>query len=571
MSTTTFRSAGARQFLCPSVTGSIRSELSQWRVVLKIAAAVFIVEANIMLLFPLLPQPVLDVFHDNIWLFPLTDAALLVAVVSPIALFWAIRPYVQQRDSMLGEISDVFNTLDLMPASVTIIDPATLRFTYMNRTALARLGWSEHEYRDKSPVDALSGVDEKSYRKLLEPLFKGKESKIIKERYDCKGNPIRVSYQIVRPAGATPSIVAIAENISEQKAAEEESRLLSQSLDLIQDEVYLFWPDSYEFIYLNEAAARRAAAEGRKWRGRKVGDFVSPSQLEALKKRCKSLIEGPERCFSYEMVDKNKRVLEIYLHLVEPEGSNPRFLAIYRDISEHKIAEKAKSEFVSTVSHELRTPLTSIKGALGLIEAGVGGELPEKVSKLVTLASKNSDRLMLLINDLLDIEKMQSGQIALHKEPVDVADLVFEVIEANQAYASQYGVTFVASQLETGLCINGDRSRLRQVLDNLVSNAAKFSDKGQKVELSATTENGHVIISVQDHGTGIPPEAQGTIFERFTQADSSDQRRKGGTGLGLSISRSIVDLHGGRIHFDSEVGKGTTFFVELPGCERQAA
>jgi len=571
MNTATYKSADAGQTLRPSSSDSCGSEISQWGVILKIATAVFIVELNIMAFQPMIPESLSKLLHENIWLLPALDSTLLVAVVTPIVLFWAIRPFAAQRTRMLGEISDVFNTLELMPASVTIIDPSTLRFTYMNTAALSRLGWSEQEYRRKSPVDALSEVDEDAYRKMLAHLLDGEVDKIVKERRDCKGNPIRVSYHVVKPVNGVTSVVAIAENISEQKAAEEESELLSQSLDLIQDEVYLFWPDSYEFIYLNETAAKRAAAEGRKWRGRKVSEFITQSQFEALKKRCKSLIEGPERCLSYEMTDKNKRVLEIYLHLVEPVGSKPRFLAIYRDITEHKIAEKAKSEFVSTVSHELRTPLTSIKGALGLIEAGVGGEMPEKLGKLVTLARKNSDRLMLLINDLLDMEKLQAGQISLHEERVDVADLVFEVIEANQAYAAQYGITLVAAQLETGLHINGDRSRLRQVLDNLISNAAKFSDKGQKVELSATTENGHVVIAVKDHGSGIPPEAQRTIFERFTQADSSDQRQKGGTGLGLSISKSIVELHGGRIHFDSELGKGTTFFVELPALANRAA
>ncbi len=542
--------------------GRGKARASAVRVILKIAATVLVVETLVMLTVPHLPRVGAATGYG--WVLPLVDTAMLVVVASPIIFFWAVKPFLQEHETALDEISDIFDTFELMPVSVTLVDPISLKFRYMNRTAMDRLGWSEEEYREKSVLDALESVDEADYRKILAPLFRGKTSQVYAERTDRMGNPIRVWYHVVTPRSGETSIVAIAQNVADQKAAEEDARLLSQSLDLIQDEVYLFWPESYEFIYLNQAAAARAAGDGREWRGHKISEFISPSQYETLKQRCEALIRGPERCFSYEMVDKNHRALEIYLHLVKPAGAQPRFLAIYRDITERKVADRAKAQFVSTVSHELRTPLTSIKGALSLVEAGTGGNLPEKARSLVEMAHKNSDRLILLINDLLDLDKLESGQITIRREPVDLADILREALEANQGYAARHDVEIVTTRLEEGLHIRGDRNRLRQVLDNLISNAAKFSYAGQRIELSAAGADHRVVISVRDYGMGIPADMHETIFDRFTQVDSSDRRRKGGTGLGLSIVRSIVDLHDGKLHLVSKPGKGTTFFVELP-------
>ena len=239
-------------------------------------------------------------------------------------------------------------------------------------------------------------------------------------------------------------------------------------------------------------------------------------------------------------------------------------MAIYRDITERKVADRAKAEFISTVSHELRTPLTSIKGALSLIEAGAGGNLPAETATLVSLANRNCDRLVLLINDLLDLDRLSSGEIHLKMEPLRLADLVREAIEANRGYGEEFGVRFDATHLEDSAVVRGDRMRLRQVLDNLMSNAAKFSNRDDRVELSVSREDDVAVISVRDYGVGIPEDARDRIFERFTQADSSDQRQKGGTGLGLNIARSIIGLHRGEISFTSRLGEGTEFFVRLP-------
>jgi len=234
------------------------------------------------------------------------------------------------------------------------------------------------------------------------------------------------------------------------------------------------------------------------------------------------------------------------------------------DITKLRRAEKVKHEFLSTVSHELRTPLTSIKGALGLIRSGSAGQISTDVQSMLDIAYTNSDRLLLLINDILDMEKIESGKLDYDMKIIDIVSLVDEAIVANSGYGDELGVTFHKTDMETEALVRGDKDRLIQVLSNLMSNAAKFSPSGEPVELSVSRDEVSVRISVRDQGSGVPDEFRKIIFEKFTQGDSSDTRQKGGTGLGLSIAKMIVKQHGGTIGFDSKPGIGTTFFFTLP-------
>ena len=239
------------------------------------------------------------------------------------------------------------------------------------------------------------------------------------------------------------------------------------------------------------------------------------------------------------------------------------FLGIVRDITERKEADRIKSEFISTVSHELRTPLTSIRGSLGMISSGKLGEIPEKAERMIKLARRNSERLINLVNDLLDVEKIQSGKLEFQFERLDLVQLVRKSIESTRPFADEHGVTIEMTGSIPEAYITGDNDRLTQVMTNLLSNAAKFSSQGDKVEVSVTRERKMIRVSVIDRGLGIPEDFQDRIFERFTQADSSDTRIKGGTGLGLNISKAIMDVHKGVIDFHTIQGEGTTFYFEL--------
>ncbi len=246
------------------------------------------------------------------------------------------------------------------------------------------------------------------------------------------------------------------------------------------------------------------------------------------------------------------------------------FTGIVRDITDRKQADLAKAEFVSTVSHELRTPLTSIKGSLGLIRSGALGALPDKLGSMLDIAYNNSERLVLLINDILDMEKIQAGKMDFNMQALEVASLLKGAMEANKGYGDEHGVTFECQCFDDTIKVLGDKDRLMQVLSNLMSNAAKFSPEGDLVDLSVVRHGGSVRISVKDKGPGIPEEFRESIFEKFSQADSSDTRQKGGTGLGLSITKAIVEQHGGSIGFDTVTGEGATFYVDIPEFAEQS-
>jgi PAS domain S-box-containing protein len=260
------------------------------------------------------------------------------------------------------------------------------------------------------------------------------------------------------------------------------------------------------------------------------------------------------------------------LSLFEFSTSEGRhFGGAIKDLSERHEVDRLKREFVSTVSHELRTPLTSIRGALGLVAGGAAGVLPAQAQSLLDIALKNSERLARLVNDILDMEKIESGQLEFKMEELEVAPLLEAAAEGLRSYAAQYGVVLAVENGIPRARVRADADRFTQVIANLLSNAVKFSPPGGTVQLVATARKGVVRLEVEDHGPGIPEEFRSRIFGRFQQADSSDTRQKGGTGLGLAITRLIVERLGGTVGFETEVGRGTTFWIELPAMPLHAA
>jgi PAS domain S-box-containing protein len=252
-------------------------------------------------------------------------------------------------------------------------------------------------------------------------------------------------------------------------------------------------------------------------------------------------------------------VSEIFHH------GEPVFIGVVRDITEQKRAERMKNEFVSTVSHELRTPLTAINGTLGLLQGGVLGELPELALKMITMAFENSQRLAHLINDLLDMEKIAAGKLEFNMETLALMPLIEQTLASTQAYADQFQVRFVLVGRVDDAKVQVDSQRLSQVLANYLSNAAKFSPTGGTVEVNVIRiEDNWLRIAVQDHGPGIDNAFRERIFQKFSQADSSDTRQKGGTGLGLAITKELVERMGGRVGFDSTPGQGASFYADLP-------
>lgn len=240
------------------------------------------------------------------------------------------------------------------------------------------------------------------------------------------------------------------------------------------------------------------------------------------------------------------------------------FLGIAQDITERKRIEKMKNEFISTVSHELRTPLTSVSGALSLALSGKLGDIPEKATKLLNTAHRNSERLAHLINDLLDIEKITAGQTNFDMQVQPIMPILEQAVEENQDYGTKRRVQLALTSELTQERVKFDKQRLIQVMANLLSNAIKYSPDDCTVTVQATSNNTEVTVSVIDKGPGIPDDFQSEIFQRFAQADSSDTRQKGGTGLGLAITQELLTRMGGTIGFDTTEGEGTCFYFKLP-------
>jgi PAS domain S-box-containing protein len=234
----------------------------------------------------------------------------------------------------------------------------------------------------------------------------------------------------------------------------------------------------------------------------------------------------------------------------------------FRDISQRFALDRMKDEFVSTVSHELRTPLTSIRGALGLLSAGLLGTVSDKAANLLRIALSNSDRLVRLINDILDLERIQSGREPLTFRPIALSDIVRQAIDGMLPVADAARVQLIHDANLVQL--SADPDRMLQVITNLLSNAVKFSPEGATVSVTLREESHAVTLSVIDQGRGIPADKLDSIFDRFQQVDASDSRQKGGSGLGLAICRTIVQQHGGRIWAERNNVRGSTFRVVLP-------
>jgi PAS domain S-box-containing protein len=269
------------------------------------------------------------------------------------------------------------------------------------------------------------------------------------------------------------------------------------------------------------------------------------------------------RVTEWDLRRKNGEMFRCELTLYEfqtPTGRN--YAGHVRDISEKRKLERMKKEFVATVSHELRTPLTSIRGSLSLLSAGAMGPLDPEALEVVQIAERNAIRLIALINDILDLERLESGRLDLEIKPHDVADVVTRAIDSVAGMAQTRGVR-IATGPAPGRFM-GDPERLVQVLVNLLSNAVKFSPDGAVVNVDCAALDHSVEVRVKDQGRGIPASYRDLIFNRFQQVEASDSRQKGGSGLGLAICKSIVEQHGGTIGFESEHGHGSTFWFRIP-------
>lgn len=321
--------------------------------------------------------------------------------------------------------------------------------------------------------------------------------------------------------------------------------------------------------FANPAASRLLATPDHQLIGRSLHELLHAAAAE--EQRCDEHCPLLNALDAHQLVSGETRIncangvafpAEFALTPILERGHFSGAVLSFRDISHRNALDRLKDEFISTVSHELRTPLTSIRGALGLLNAGMLGPINDKAANLLRIAQTNSDRLIRLINDILDLERIQSGREPLSFRPVRLDELVRQAIEGIAPTAEGAGVLLLhdATRIE----LAADPDRLLQVLTNLLSNAVKFSPAGATVAVMLHPEVDGVTLSVIDHGRGIPADKLETIFGRFQQVDASDARQKGGSGLGLAICRTIVAQHAGRIWAERNPVCGATFRVYLP-------
>ncbi len=369
-----------------------------------------------------------------------------------------------------------------------------------------------------------------------------------------------------REKGDCEGLVLSFVDIHEIKLTEERLRQRSEQLHLITDALpagISYIDDQRCFRFNNKTYESWFGRSPQEIHGLHLRLVLGESTYEQVSTYVDRALAGENVSFDLELsnVENNNLWVNVnYIPHVLPSGKVQGFLALINNISERKAIEQMKDEFISVVSYEFRTPLTSIRATLQLLAEGWVEPDSEQGLEAIQIASKATERLVLLVNDILELERLESGKISLWKEPVNAADLIGEVRDSMQVIAAQKGITISVSAPEVE-CY-ADRRRIMQVLTNLVSNAIKFSPPNSTVELIIEPQEEEVLFVVKDEGRGIPADRLDIIFQRFQQIDSSDARQ-GGTGLGLAISRQIIAQHGGRIWVESTLGEGSTFYFTL--------
>lgn len=315
--------------------------------------------------------------------------------------------------------------------------------------------------------------------------------------------------------------------------------------------------------------------------GYHVSELIGKNFADLLDEKCRFRFlqrlaapagTGRARLTDVEARTKAGDLVPLELSVGEVHLRSRRFFTIIlHDLTERRRIDQLKNAFVSTVSHELRTPLTSIRGSLGLLAGGVAGKMPQEASRLVEIAISNTERLGRLVDDILDVEKMESDKIRLDIQPRQITPLVEQAVAANHGYASNFQVSLrVHNNVGPDLMCELDADRFVQVLTNLISNAVKFSSIHGVVDIDVRATSHTLAVAVRDYGPGIPVEFQPHIFQKFAQADTTDSRRAHGTGLGLSISKALVERMNGTLRYETAAGEGTIFIMEFPLVTGQA-
>lgn len=443
-------------------------------------------------------------------------------------------------------------------------------FRRLNPAFEAVFGYTICELMDRPFLDYVHPDDLEATVQEMQNLKRGEKTTRFENRYVCKDGSVKWIAWTATPVVDEGLIYAAGRDITRAKEAEAALRRSDNRMRSMIDHSLggVITTDGRGIIEsVNPATLRMFGYEERELIGKSVrvlidADYASDREcLEQLRDTALGRVTewrgrrssgAPFAC-------------ELALFEFSTDDEERHFAAHMLDVSERQEVERLKTDFVATVSHELRTPLTSIRGALGLLASGVIGPLQPEARELVAVAERNSVRLITLINDILDFEKIENGKVELDLRPTSVYRVLERSVETIGGYALQEGVELELYCVDA--TVLADEARLIQVIVNLLSNAVKYSHRGGVVTLRATAHAGAVEVNVEDRGSGISEAAQGKLFQRFRQIDAGDARRKPGTGLGLAICKAIIEQHGGTIGVTSREGEGSTFWFRVPSVE----
>jgi PAS domain S-box-containing protein len=450
------------------------------------------------------------------------------------------------------------------PQPTLVFDEETLRFLAVNHAASSQYGYSRDELMSMTVSDIAADEEQAHPGDLV---HRAAHRTRDGEQIEVEVSSAAIEY------GGRPARIVTTKDVTRETLVETELRASEQRfrglVELASDMIYRADLQGH-FTYVNPVATGVIGLPAEVLIGTLYLDLIrEDARAEAAAFYEKQVRERvPTTYFEFPVVAADGRELWIGQNVqLVFDGEIPVGVqAVARNITAHREVERLKDELIAVISHELRTPLTAMRGALGLLASGHLGQLEQKGQRMLEIAAQNADRLVRLINDILDVERMAAGRSPLVRRLVDLSILMEDAVATMRPMAERSAIQIILTPLQVQLYLDPDR--IVQALTNLISNAIKFSPYGGVVWMDGEVREEEVVIRVRDEGRGIPADKLDVIFERFQQADSSDSRQMGGSGLGLTISRGIVEEHGGCIRVESVPGDGATFYLTLP---RQAS
>jgi PAS domain S-box-containing protein len=502
---------------------------------------------------------------------------LLVTLLASALSLMLIQYSMRQREALRDSATRINTIVDNIVDGIITVN-ADGAIESINQSAKRMFGFEVSQVlgrkftvllEESCRITYLDQLRTESGNRLITPFLFSDECEGLGQRQDGSTFPIELTISQVTVKGRR-MLVHIVRDVTERKQADQRLRLAASVFETTTEGIVV--TDAEGTIQsVNPAYMAITQFREEELLGKNPRILQSGKQDCEFYKRMWASISGAGH-WQGEIWNRRKNG-EIFPQWVainevkDSRGHTTNYVGVAWDISELKASQRLKEEFITTISHELRTPLTSVLGSLGVLMENMTEQLPKQAQRLVELAHSNSRRLVRLISDILDIEKIEAGKMTFLFEPLELTTLVCRVVADSKAIAEQAQVTINYQNTTTDTWINGDADRLMQVVTNLLSNAIKYSHPGKAVEIVIGSHGLMLRVEVTDHGPGIPLEFHGHIFKKFVQVGRNAGGFKGGTGLGLSISKLIVKQHGGWIDFRSSPGAPTTFYIDLPRAD----